>query len=92
MNERSNLLPRKFALKAIAAIPALGMALASGARIAEAKSAKAAVKYQNTPKGKAECDDCRFWIAGKSKTAAGTCQLVAGPISPHGWCMLFNKK
>jgi hypothetical protein len=83
---------RKEILKTIVALPAVGAAVASVARVAEAKSSQKAVKYQNTPKNGQDCDDCRFFIAGKSKSAMGACQIVDGKISPKGWCIAFSKK
>jgi hypothetical protein len=83
---------RQEALKAII-LPALAAAF-SGAAVttAEAKSSKAAVKYQNKPKGTQACAGCRFFVPGKTSTAAGTCQIVSGQISPHGWCTAWTKK
>lgn len=83
---------RREVLKALT-LPALASAVA-GTMIttAEAKAAKATVKYQNNPKGSAKCSGCKFFIAGKNKMAIGTCQIVDGPISPHGWCTAYTKK
>lgn len=84
-------LARGLALKALVAIPAaLGAIFA--ARPAEAKGSKAQFKYQNMPKNGHNCAGCRFFVAGKTATAAGTCTLVAGPISPKGWCIAWAKK
>lgn len=52
-----------------------------------AKMAKAAAQYQPQPKGEQKCAVCLHFIA-----ASNTCQLVEGPISPDGWCMLWVKK
>lgn len=51
------------------------------------KMAKAAAQYQTQPKGDQRCAACLHFIA-----ASNTCQLVEGPISPDGWCMLWVKK
>lgn len=85
-------LSRQEALKAIA-LPALAAAfgLAAGS-VADAKSSKATVKYQNKPKGSAKCSGCKFFIPGKSATAQGHCQVVDGSISPNGWCVAYTKK
>lgn len=83
---------RQEALKAIV-LPALAAAFSGAAMTtAEAKSSKAAVKYQNQPKGAQKCANCRFFIPGKTPTAAGTCQIVSGAISPNGWCTAWTKK
>lgn len=74
-------------------LPALAAVMA-GTMVtsAEAKASKATVKYQNGPKGSAKCSGCKFFIARKNKMAIGTCQIVDGPISPHGWCTAYTKK
>lgn len=83
---------RQEALKTLT-LPALAAAMA-GTMVtsAQAKASKATVKYQNSPKGSAKCSGCKFFIAGKSKTAMGTCQIVDGAISPNGWCTAYTKK
>ena len=53
---------------------------------AQTKLAKDVMKYQDTPKDGQRCDECTYFQAPKS------CGLVAGDISPQGWCTAFNKK
>lgn len=84
---------RKEALKQIVVLPALaGLALAGTSTIAQAKSSKAAMKYQNTPKGSAKCSGCSLFIPGKTTKANGTCKVVEGSISPNGWCVAYTPK
>lgn len=54
--------------------------------------AKSAMQYQDHPKGPQECSNCLQFIPGKSATAMGECKVVAGAISPHGWCLAYSKK
>jgi hypothetical protein len=54
-----------------------------------AKSAQSAVQYQTTPKGTAKCSGCKFFLPGTPK---GQCQVVAGDISPDGWCVVYSAK
>lgn len=83
---------RQEALKTLT-LPALAAAIsATMVTSAEAKASKATVKYQNSPKGSQKCAGCKFFIAGKSKTAMGSCQIVDGAISPNGWCTAYVKK
>jgi hypothetical protein len=83
---------RHEALKTIV-LPALTSLLASAAvATAEAKTAKSVVKYQNNPKGSQKCAGCKFFIAGKSRSAAGSCKIVDGAISPNGWCTAYTAK
>ena len=85
---------RSDALKGIIVLPAL--AATFGRLTLEeaeaAKSSKAAVKYQNHPKGSQKCAGCRFFIKGKTASANGACQIVSGSISPNGWCVAWAKK
>jgi hypothetical protein len=48
------------------------------------KISREAAEYQNTPKGMFSCAVCTFFIRPRS------CKLVAGDISPTGWCKLFD--
>jgi hypothetical protein len=53
---------------------------------------KANAKYQEKPSGANRCGLCNYYIPGASATAVGQCKVVAGPISPTGWCTLFAPK
>ncbi len=53
---------------------------------AQSKTPKKVAKYQDHPKGSQQCSSCRFFKAPNS------CQLVAGKISPNGWCSFYAKK
>jgi High potential iron-sulfur protein len=53
---------------------------------AQAKTPKKVAKYQDHPKNGQQCSKCRFFRPPKS------CQLVAGDISPNGWCSFFAAK
>jgi hypothetical protein len=44
------------------------------------------IGYQPRPNGGQRCDLCVNW------QAPNTCKLVAGTISPSGWCGLFVRK
>lgn len=52
-----------------------------------AKTSKAIVKYQTTPKDGKKCQDCMHFIA-----ATNECSTVEGPIDPNGWCTIYFKK
>jgi anaerobic selenocysteine-containing dehydrogenase len=64
----------------------LGIATADSAKAATAKVAKQTVNYQATPKGPARCGTCSFFQAPSS------CNYVNGPITPTGWCVLYQAK
>ena len=81
-SEKPGVSRRTVLIAAAGAAPLL--ALTSGE--AEAKLAQAAVKYQTTPKDGHQCDGCIQWVPPNA------CKLVAGDISPTGWCSLWVKK
>jgi hypothetical protein len=62
--------------------------LAAGASPAAADSrfSKSMAKYQATPKGAASCRICSQF------QAPNACRVVAGDVSPTGWCLLFVPK
>ena len=93
MEHSRDRISRSDALKGIIVLPAF--AASFGALTLEAEAAKASqasVKYQNHPKGSQKCAGCRFFIKGKNAKANGACQVVAGSISPNGWCVSWAKK
>lgn len=55
-------------------------------------ASKASMQYQDHPKGNQDCSTCLQFIPGKSASAMGQCNVVAGPISPKGWCIAYAKK
>ena len=61
-------------------------ALSAGGTKAVAKVAQRGAQYQPTPKGGQACAGCNSFIAPNQ------CKLVAGEISPSGWCGLWTKK
>ncbi|MGH6778220.1 MAG: high-potential iron-sulfur protein [Bradyrhizobium sp.] len=87
MNDRSlsrrQLFPTLFAGAAMAAALSLGL---SESAEAQSKVSKTIAKYQDQPNGGNECSLCQFFQGPHS------CQLVAGDISPNGWCSFFAKK
>ncbi|HWD58617.1 MAG TPA: hypothetical protein VG308_10085 [Stellaceae bacterium] len=48
------------------------------------KISQADAQYQPSPKGMFSCAVCTFFIKPRS------CKVVAGNISPTGWCKLFD--
>jgi hypothetical protein len=70
----------------------LGLAAVMGSMVgvkplpAQQKADKKLVKYQDTPKGSQACGHCLHFVPPDQ------CKLVAGKISPKGWCQLFAPK
>ena len=48
---------------------------------------KSQVKYQDQPNGDQKCAGCMHFVS-----ESNTCKLVAGDISPDGWCTLWSAK
>jgi hypothetical protein len=85
--KRSEHVTRSDALKQLIVLPALAGALLSTALPAEAKGSQAQFKYQTKPgPGGHTCSGCRFFQAPHA------CKIVAGTISPNGWCIAWAKK
>ena len=82
---------RKTFLGGALLLPALVAATGTHAR-ADSKVSQDSMHYQTTPNGSSQCSGCKFFIPGKDATSDGTCQIVDGTISPHGYCMAFNAK
>lgn len=76
---------RVFLSGSAAALGAVGLA-AITTKKAEAKVPQVAVGYQDKPNGSQECSNCRVFIPPHS------CKVVAGTISPQGWCEMWAPK
>lgn len=64
-----------------------GVGLVSGAvAAAPTKLSQADSGYQNHPNNGQRCELCANWRAPTS------CKVVAGVISPTGWCSLYARK
>jgi hypothetical protein len=70
----------------LGALPVLGAATASRAA---GGVAKANAHYQDHPNGANRCGKCNYFLPGADFNGPGSCKVVAGSISPTGWCTLF---
>lgn len=89
-------LSRRAAMKRVF-ITAAGLAVgwsALSARPAQAAGSvpKGAVGYQDKPNGNERCATCSQFVPGKTAQAMGSCNVVAGNISPNGWCNVWAAK
>ena len=83
----SMVISRRALLQGItSAAVAAPVVLATATSALAAKASKASVGYQNHPKGSQHCANCSLFIPPSS------CKLVAGTISPNGWCSLWVSK
>ena len=83
---------RRTLLKGAAVVTGMALVSALTGKALAAKSTKAAMQYQDKPKGDQKCSNCALFVPGKTATASGTCQVVEGSISPQGWCTAYVKK
>ncbi len=83
---------RRTFLKGTAVVTGLALVSVFDAKAFAAKATKAAMKYQDKPKGNQKCSNCSFFVPGKTPKANGACQVVEGSISPQGWCVSYTKK
>lgn len=88
LTRRSVLKGAAFLATAVVAVPILATRPAQ----AGSKVSKTAMQYRDHPNAGHECSTCIQFIPGKSATANGTCKVVAGSISPHGWCVAYSPK
>jgi hypothetical protein len=73
---------------------AAGAALLGPPAEAAASLSKAAVGYRDVPYNGKVCAQCVFFIfkPASGPAPASQCQLVAGNISPAGWCDVWAPK
>ncbi len=95
MNDANNPhFTRRAVLKGAVLLATAVTALSGATRqaLAENKATQAAMQYRNKPNGNKECSNCIQFIPGKTPKAMGTCKVVAGKISPRGWCLSYAPK
>lgn len=86
------LLNRRSFLGSAIVLPALARLLTAPAAADSSKASQASMHYQSSPNGDAQCSKCQFFIPGSDAQSNGTCHVVDGSISPHGYCMAFSAK
>jgi len=77
------------------AVAAVGLAVAGAVLRAEpaaAKMSQAGAMYQPKPHGKQKCSACARFTPGPTPAVDGSCAIVAGKISPEGWCVMYTPK
>jgi hypothetical protein len=70
------------------AMCATGVAIILVTNVDSAKAAKLpqqSAGYRPTPNGDRECSNCKLFVPPDE------CTKVAGKISPHGYCLLYQK-
>ncbi|MDR3510426.1 MAG: high-potential iron-sulfur protein [Caulobacteraceae bacterium] len=92
MSSQSQPTTRRTVLMGAALLTGLAGLARSGPAAAQGTTPQASAKYQPTPKGANKCSKCNFFVPGPNATALGQCKVVAGKVSPNGWCLLFAPK
>lgn len=81
---------------AVGAAAAVSLPLLTRPKTARAQTAgtasKSALQYQDMPRGSSACANCANFLPGESAGAPGRCTIVAGDISPQGWCLAYAAK
>ncbi len=86
MQDTRTRLSRRAALRAVAMLGAGVAGVAQAQPQPPQKVDKKLVMYQPTPKNGQACNRC------VNSQPPNACKLVAGDISPAGWCSLFAPK
>jgi hypothetical protein len=92
MTDKPKSATRRTILIGAATLSGLPLLAAAGSAQAAGTMPQTNAKYQLMPKGAQACSNCTYYIPGASAAANGQCKIVAGVISPHGYCVLFAPK
>jgi hypothetical protein len=77
------------------AAAAAGLLLAPrvpAARAAFGTLPKAALQYREHPLGEKSCVTCTHFVRAATSGGADHCTVVAGPVSPHGYCLAWAER
>ena len=78
---------RCFLHRSAAIVGGIGLAGAVATQSqAETKVPQKLVGYRDSPNGNQECSNCQYFQPPHA------CKVVAGTISPTGWCKMWLKK
>jgi hypothetical protein len=92
MTDKPKSATRRTILIGAATLSGLPLLAAASSAQAAGTMPKTNAKYQEMPKGAQMCSKCNYFIPGATPKAAGQCKIVAGAISPNGYCVLFAPK
>lgn len=57
------------------------------------KATRTTLQYTDrAPDKERQCERCQYWQPPSDPAQCGACQLVKGPIHPHGFCTAYLKK
>jgi len=86
--DESAQLSRRCLLKSVALLASASLTASLGAKdaLAQQKASKEAMKYQDKPNGEKQCSNCAQFVPPDG------CKVVAGTVSPQGYCIVWQKK
>jgi hypothetical protein len=61
----------------------------SGLNPAQVQTRQGQNYTDSSPNEGQSCSNCRFYQAPSQAGSCGTCQVIAGPIHPEGYCNLY---
>jgi hypothetical protein len=61
----------------------------SGLSQAQLQTRQSQNYVDESPNPNEKCSNCRFYQAPAQQGTCGTCQVIAGPIHPDGYCNLY---
>ncbi len=77
-----------------ALVAALGLTVPTAANAAEALPSgtmpKEAVRYRDHPRGQKSCARCAHFLKPQPLGGEGRCAVVAGPVAPTGYCIVWQ--
>ena len=74
---------RRSLVRGLATVPFVALV---ATKALAAKLSQKSVGYQDSARGSQSCASCKLF------RGPNECAQVAGPISPHGWCHIYNPK
>lgn len=75
-----------------ATLAGAGLAVISNRAKAEGFQPKSTVAFQSEPKDGRACSQCRLFRSDPRGDGRAYCAVVAGPISPSSWCVLWDAR
>jgi len=88
-----NLARRSFLMRSVEMAGLATLTVVSGRSApAAAKAAKSDFMYQDHQHDGKRCAQCKFFSFDGASSGNGSCSIVAGVISPEGWCAAFAPK
>ncbi|HQT68256.1 MAG TPA: high-potential iron-sulfur protein [Acetobacteraceae bacterium] len=84
---------RRGLLHLAACLSGAALCVAAMPQAQAAALSKASVGYRDIPSDKGKvCANCALFILPAQGAAHARCKLVAGPISPAGWCQIWTPR